>query len=165
MALDADVLRSIADEIDQVFGDLPQPGDDELLHPDCMDDVDVAPFYGELARTDVTDTMVVTNYAALTGFSAKAFRYYLPAYLHWTLRNLDSCEYAGESTLIALDPATDKEMLHEFRKSKFALFDKSQIAAVERFLWAVSEHPDLGEFAQDALANYWMEAKELSHDA
>jgi hypothetical protein len=151
-------MDSLIEEFNTAFAVLEPPADDKLLHPACMDDVDVLDFYGGLRREDMSDDKIVYNYAALTSFSAAAFQYYLPVYLIWTLKNLDSVEYAGESALLALDPGTEREMLHDFRKSKFALLTKPQVAAVKRFLWRVAEHPDLGEFADTALVNYWIDA-------
>ena len=159
MSMDASTIQSVIAQINQAFSGMEPPGDDKLLHPGCMDDVDVAEFYGLVSCEDMTDAMVVNGYAAPTSFSPEAFRYYLPVYLKWTLHNPDSTEYVSESILLALDPATDREMLHEFRKSKFALFDKAQITAVTQFLWAVSEHPYLGEFAESALVNFWIDAE------
>lgn len=140
------------------FEGVPQPSDDELLHPGCMDDCDILQFYGGVSRQDMSDAMIVYNYAALTAFSAAAFRYYLPAYMLWTLRNPDSNEYAGEATLRALDPGTPDEMLHDFRKSHFAELDRAQVEVVRAFLLAVSDHPDLGEYADAALLNHWLDA-------
>ena len=48
-------------------------------------------------------------------------------------------------------------MLHDFRKSKFELFKSNEIDLIKQFLWHISAHPYLGEFADNALANYWME--------
>ncbi len=48
-------------------------------------------------------------------------------------------------------------MLHEFRKSKFALLTKPQIDVVKRFLWQLAGHDDLGAFADTALVNYWID--------
>ena len=49
-------------------------------------------------------------------------------------------------------------MLHDFRKSKFTALTKPQIAVVKRFLWHLADHPDLGQFADSALVNYWIDA-------
>ena len=152
--MNSDLIKDIS----EVFAGAPQPTDDELLHPACMDDVDVLEFYGGVCWQDMTDADVAYSYAALTAFNAKAFRYYLPAFLIWTLRNADSPEYAGESILRALDPGTDQEMLHDFRKSKFAEFTSDEVAQIKRFLNIVSSHPYLGEFADAALINYWLDA-------
>ncbi|WP_377192896.1 DUF6714 family protein [Ruegeria meonggei] len=141
--------------IKAAFDCLEPPSDDELLHPDCMDDVDILEFYGGVKWQEMTDRMIVYGYAAPTAFSPKAFQYYLPAYLIWTLRNPDSPEYASESIIQALDPGTSKEMLHDFRKSKFSLLSLEQKEAVRRFLCHFANHPDLGEDAERALLNYW----------
>ncbi len=122
-----------------------------------MDDVDILEFYGGIKWQDMTDDMVVYGYAAPTAFSAKAFQYYLPAYLLWTLRNPDSPEYAGESTLLALDPGRPDECLHEFRKSKFAMLTLKQRELIRKILCHFANHAYLGELAETALLNYWLD--------
>jgi hypothetical protein len=138
------------------------PRDSELLHPDCMDDCDILQFYGGVRWQDMSDEMIVYNYAALTAFSPRAFAYYLPAYMLWTLSYPDSIEYAGEALLRALDPGTSAEMLHDFRKSHFDALNRKQRETVSNFLEALSDHKDLGEYASDALLNHWLEPKQQS---
>ena len=150
-------MDSLIEDINSAFAGLEMPTDDKLLHLDCSDDVDILDFYGGLRREDMTDEMIVYNYAALTSFSPQAFQYYLPAFMIWTWENRDSVEYATESLLLALDPGTEREMLHEFRMSKFALLTKPQVAIVKRFPWHLADHDDLGEFAETALVNYWID--------
>ncbi len=151
-------LSSLIEAIQSAFEGAKMPSDEELLHPDGMDEVDVLEFYGGVHWRDMTDDNVVYSYAAPTAFSPIAFRYYLPAYLIWTLNNADSKEYAGESILLALDPGTEKELLHDFRKSKFDLLTREQVKAVKAFLWYLEDHSDLGPLAQTALVNYWIDA-------
>ena len=115
-------------------------------------------FTAAYSAKNMTDALVVHSYAAPTAFSPKAFQYYLPAYLIWLLNNPDSMDYAGEATLLALDPATDKEMLHAFRKSKFSLMTGAQVSVIRDFLHRLAKHPDLGELAENALINYWLDA-------
>ncbi len=152
------LLQELINQIREAFDAVPQPSDEELLHPDCMDDCDILQFYGGVRWQDMSDEMIVYNYAALTAFSPKAFRYYLPAYLLWTLRNADSIEYVGEAALRALDPGAPSEMLHDFRKSHYSDLDAGQIEAVKVFLTLLGNHPDLGEYADEALLNHWLEA-------
>lgn len=144
-------------QIETAFGGLQMPADDELLHPDCRDDVDILEFYGGIKWQEMTDDMVVYGYAAPTAFSAKAFQYYLPAYLTWTLRNPDSPDYAGESILLALDPGTPDESLHDFRKSKFAMLTREQRDLIRKILCHFANHEYLGEPAETALLNYWLD--------
>ncbi len=75
----------------------------------------------------------------------------------WTLKNADSVEFATENVSQALDPGTEREMLHDFAKSKYALLTPQQVAIVKRFLWRLSKHANLGEFADQALVNYWID--------
>ena len=81
LSLDASIIQSLIADIDQAFMDMEPPGDDNQLHPDRMDDVDVLEFCGSVRREDMTDAMVVHSCATPTAFSPEAFRYYLPVYL------------------------------------------------------------------------------------
>ncbi|SLN65124.1 hypothetical protein RUM8411_03234 [Ruegeria meonggei] len=122
-----------------------------------MDDVDILEFYGGVRWQDLTDQIIESGYAAPNAFSAKAFQYYLPAYLIWTLRNPDSPLYVGESVLLALNPGTSKEMLRHFRKSKFSLLTFGQQETVQKFLYHLADNPNHSELAEAALLTYWMD--------
>jgi hypothetical protein len=140
--------------IEAAFAGLSPPGDDALLHPQCRDDNDIAEFYGGPDRRDLSDAFLVRNYAAPSFFSAEAFRYYLPAFMVWSLNNAGSPEYLAEATLRALDPGPESDPLHDFAVSKFALFDPAQRAAVVAFLEVFRKDPDLGEIAEAALEHW-----------
>ena len=156
MGLDPKVIRTAIAEIEAAFAGLAPPGDDRLLHPQCMDDGDVADFYGPLDRGQLTDDAITRNYAAPSFFSAEAFQYYMPAFMIWSLNHHDAIEYAPEATIRAFDPTSDDPGLYDFQVSKFALFTERQRAAVIQFLRAFSTDPDLGPIAEDALMNFWL---------
>lgn len=151
-------MKSLIHEISEAFAEQSPPPSEELLHPNCMDDGDIKDFYGGVRWEDMTEAMIASNYAAPTFFSAQAFRYYLPAYLIWTLNNLDSVEYVGESILHALNPDAAGEIHHDFMKSKYSFFAPSHIAVIKKFLWRVSKDRELGQFADQALVQYWIDA-------
>ena len=155
MALDPDDVDRAVAAIETAFGGLAPPGDAALLHPQCMDDNDIAEFYGAPAWRDLPGDLLVRNYAAPSFFSAAGFRYYLPAFMVWALRNAASPEYLAEATLRAFDPGSAGEPLHGFQVSKFALFDAAQRGAVVTFLQTFCKDDDLGSLAEAALANYW----------
>jgi hypothetical protein len=157
MVLNPTVIQATIVEIEDAFSGLDPPGDAQLLHPQCMDDGDIADFYGELDRRQLSDDTIIGNYAAPSFFSAEAFQYYMPAFMIWSLRHHDTIEYAPESTLRALDPTSGGPGLYEFQVSKYALFTRRQRAAVIRFLQVFSSDPDLGPIADDALINYWLQ--------
>lgn len=145
-------------EIEAALAGVPHPGDDRLLHPQCRDDLDIREFRGSLDWRDVPSELIVRNYAAPSFFSAHAFRYYMPAFMIWTLRHYGAVEYAAESTVCALDPGTDRELLYDFQVSKFALFTPAQRSAVIRFLHTLADDAYLGPLAESALLHYWRDA-------
>ncbi len=165
MPLDPQRITNVRRQIEAAFDAAEKPSDDELLHPECRDDVDILSFYSDAACNaafagaphwrEVPDATVVYEYAALTAFSPKAFRFYIPAYLLYTLEHYDEPEYVAEATVRALDPGTEGEMLHAFMASHYALLDAAQTAAIVAFLELMGEDPDLGEVAEAALVNWW----------
>lgn len=156
MGLDSDTLRQTVAEIEAAFAGLTPTGDERLLHPQCMDDNDIADFYGAPDYRQVPGDTLTRNYAAPSFFSAEAFQYCIPAFMIWSLRHADTLEYAAESTIRAFDPTYDDPRLREFQISKFALFTAPQRAAIIRFLEAFLADPDLGPIARSALDNYWL---------
>lgn len=156
MVLDPNVIRTTIAEIEAAFSGLNPPSDAQLLHPQCMDDGDIADFYGERDRQQLSDDIIIGNYAAPSFFSAEAFQYYMPAFMIWSLRHQDTIEYTPESTIRAFDPTSSGPGLYEFQVSKYALFTQRQRAAVIRFLQAFSPDPDLGPIAKEALTSYWL---------
>lgn len=155
--MSAALHAKLAARIRAAFTDKTPPADDELLHPDCMDDGDVQEFYGGVDWRDMTDDMVAYSYAAPSFFSPAAFRYYLPAFMLSALRDKDRKVYASESILMHLDPGTEAETLHAFRLSKFDALTAPQIAVIRDFLLHMSGDPELGEFADAALINHWLD--------
>jgi hypothetical protein len=155
MVVDAGSIRRAVQEIENAFAGMTPPGDDELLHPLCMDDGDVVDFCGGPDRSRLSDDMIIRNYAASSFFSARAFQYYMPAFMIWTLKHYDTIEYVAEATVRAFDPGTGNQRLRSFQVSKFALFSEQQRQAVIQFLRTISSDAQLGSIAEAALENYW----------
>lgn len=155
MAFDPQAVDAALAAIEQAFAGLAPPDDAALLHPRCRDDGDIAEFYGAPDWRELSDELLIRSYAASAFFSAAAFRYYLPAFMVWSLSHAESPEYLAEATLRALDPGAPSEPLHDFQVSKFALFDAAQRRAVGDFLEAFTRDDDLGPLAEAALSAYW----------
>ena len=160
MTISKPQARALIAEIEDAFGALEPPGDQALLHPQCMDDVDTCHFYGAPRWQEVTAEILVPGYAAPSFFSAEAFRYYMPAYMVWALENPDSPEMAVESAIRAFDPSYDDPRLTAFQRSKFVLFDSAQRRTIIHFLEAFAASGDgaLEGMARAALDAVWREA-------
>jgi hypothetical protein len=77
-------------QIEEAFAEAPRPPNEDLLHPNCFDDNDVAALYEIRHWREMSDVMVENEYAAPAFLSPAGFRHFLPAYLAWVLRLPDS---------------------------------------------------------------------------
>ena len=137
-------------QIDAAFATVPRPGNDELLHPNCADDNDIMALYEVTDWHDLSDATVENEYAALSFLSPAGFRYFISAYMSFTLRHPESGAAAVESTIWSLSPVNDQH----FNRSKFILFNAAQSAAVVAFLEAMGAYEEV----DDALL-FWLERK------
>jgi len=152
-------VRSALAQIDAAFGDASRPPDDELLHEQCMDDSDIVRLYPVQHWRELPDELVESEYAALSFLSPDGFRHFIPAYMGFTLRRLDSGAAAVDSTIWSLAPVFYEDpAIQDFTVSKFASFTESQRAAVIAFLEAVIETGDDYVADQAAKALSWWRA-------
>jgi hypothetical protein len=135
--------ESALELVERAFADVERPSNEELLHPQCSDDGDIEDFYEISDWRDLTDADVISGYASLAFFSAAGFRYFIPAYFRYVLRNPDSPEAVVDSTIWSFYPPMYKADIQDFVASKYATLDADQRAAVTAFLEAMEPHnPD-----------------------
>src|SRR5829696_5908432 len=126
----ADVLHETLAAIDAAFAGAPRPADEELLHERCFDDNDIVALYGVAHWGELDDATVEREYAALSFLSPPGFRHFIPAYLRFALRHLDSGAAAVDSTAWSLAPPRyDDPGLQAFTASKLEALDERQRAA------------------------------------
>ena len=152
-------MRSALAQIDAAFRAARRPPDDELLHEQCMDDNDIVRLYPVQHWRELPDELVESEYAALSFLSPDGFRHFIPAYMGFTLRRLDSGAAAVDSTIWSLAPVFYEDpAIQDFTVSKYASFTESQRAAVIAFLEAVIETGDDYVADQAAKALSWWRA-------
>jgi hypothetical protein len=125
--------------IEDAFGSLQRPPNDRLLHEQCADDGDLLELYDVTSWQAMDDELVIRNYAAPAFLSPAGFRYFLPAFMSFALRNPRSPEVVVESTVWHLSPFGEAD---EFVRSKFTLFTPAQRRATRLFLEAMSDEHD-----------------------
>ena len=140
-----DTMQEAAQAVDVGFSRVERPANEELLHPRCMDDGDLLELYEVTDWREMRDELIVRSYAAPSFLSAAGFRYFLPAFLSYGLRNPDSPEFVIESTIFHLTPGDD------FTESRFTLFDGPQRHAIRLFLEAMAP-----QYEVEAAVAYWM---------
>ena len=150
------MLEPIQATIEAAFADTPRPPDAELLHERCSDDNDIAALYGVAHWRELDDATIEREYAALSFLSPAGFRHFIPAYLRFGLRHLDTGAAAVDSTIWSLSPPRyDDPGLQAFTESKLEPLDDRQRAAAVAFLDAVRELGDEHVAAEAELALRW----------
>jgi uncharacterized protein DUF6714 len=139
-----DRLQEAAQAMDVAFSRTERPANSDLLHPRCMDDGDLLELYEVSDWREMSDELVVNNYAAPSFLSAAGFQYFLPAFISYALRNPESPEFVIESTIFHLTPGDD------FTESRFELFDGPQRHAIRLFLEAMAPNYEV-----EAAVAYW----------
>jgi hypothetical protein len=122
------------------FADVERPANADLLHPQCMDDGDLLELYEVGDWREMSDQLVIGSYAAPSFLSADGFRYFLPAFMRYALRNPTSPEIVAESIIFHLGPGE----WDEFGRSKLASITPQQAGAIRLFLKAMSTEHDTG---------------------
>jgi hypothetical protein len=152
-------VHSALAQIDAAFGDARRPPDDQLLHERCMDDNDIVRLYPVPHWREMPDDLVETEYAALSFLSPDGFRHFIPAYMGFTLRRLDSGAAAVDSTIWSLAPVFYEDAaIQDFTVSKFATLSEPQREAIVAFLEAVIEIGDDYVTEQAGKALSWWRA-------
>jgi len=133
--------------LEAAFLAVERPDNDDLLHPDSFDDMDLRELYEIDSWRDMSDEDIINSYAAPSFLSAAGFRYFLPAYMRFSLNNPDSPEAVVSATIWGLDPSLYSEQLAVYSRSKFELFDETQRGAIVAFLEAMTD----SSYGDDAL--------------
>ncbi|MBI4607304.1 MAG: hypothetical protein HY721_35510 [Planctomycetes bacterium] len=154
-----DLINRAIRETQAAFSGLKPPGWKNLFrNPQGGDDSDVEEFYA-YEHTDWRDLppdLIERNYDALCFFGPEALRFYLPAFMVWTLRNfLKSNSFTVDSTIYCLNQVAKGGSKSGL--SRYSLFTPEQRHATRTFLEVMSQYPEHvdAEAARKALERYW----------
>jgi len=109
--------------------------------------------WGEVPDDDIEECT-----AALCHLDREGWRYYIPAYMIWSLRNFRTSDsVVSDFTIYTFDLTHENRLLRNYQLERFSLLSQEQARAVCRFLrFMVSHDGDAdGEVAQLALDKYW----------
>lgn len=105
---------------------------------------------------DVPDAAIEGGADSLAHFDAKGLRYYLPAYMRWTIRHgADSRSVSSDFVIYTLARSVGSG---EYFEERIAGFTPAQCRAICRFLHYIvaSGEPDFErDVARKALADHW----------
>lgn len=157
--------RRVIDGIEQAFGNV-RRGEGTTLHEtEVLDD------YGsdqELAAAraldidtrwqDVADELIAEHSGALCFVDPAGFRYYIPAYMRWTVKYFDAGT-GSESALHTVLMLTPNRRFQEdgAKLERFRVFSRDESRVICEFLRLMAEHAGFStqELATNALEDYW----------
>ena len=166
-------MKELIDKIEQAFADVEYPGDDDLTDSTYGEEPAalVKDFSGKTDRRELD--VAFLNQAphgwgtALSFFSGRALRFYLPVYLIADVRGeLDlpdpvsrlcsSVTPLGETNTIAR--IWGGGTMGERARADFAEFNDAQVSAVVAYLfWKLDAADGYNPTIEQALENYWLE--------
>ncbi len=109
---------------------------------------------------DVPEHMIEKHDSVLCFMDPKGFRYYLPAYMVWSLRNYATSESWSLNHPICSLALSDSDKLRKWEVERFVLFDDEQARAIHKFLHFMGQRDELTvcvDQARQALDAYWCE--------
>lgn len=159
-----DTAEAIIDAIRAAFAGVPR-GSITLHEAEVIDAYGSAEEQAEARRRDteaswdrVPDLDIEECTAALSYLDPESWRYYIPAYMIWTLRHFRvNCSIVSDFTIYTFDASERDLALREYMSKRYRMLDVAQSRAVCRFLRymaANDDHAD-GTVANVALADFW----------
>jgi hypothetical protein len=107
---------------------------------------------------DVPDDDIESHQSALCFLDPEGFRYYLPAYMRWSLLHYKSSDsLASDSTIYSLGPAGNKGVT-DWNRERWGVFTERQTQVILAYLRFMVEHGDgcSDNFMADLAINaYW----------
>jgi len=149
-----------------------------LRQADVVDDYGPEGEYKRAGKLDcdtdwqeVPDERIAQHDSALSFLDPTSFRYYVPAYMVWTLKNFRTTDSCSDGAIVyaltpyPLDHASDYEFakthlssfpdsMLRYHLERFTALDRAQSRAVFHFLRYMSQFSGF-ENAQIAIENYW----------
>jgi len=165
-------VKELIDKIEQAFADVEFPGDEDLTDSTYGEEpAALAEDFSSKTDWQTIDAEFLNNApdgwgSALSFFSARALRFYLPAYLIADMRGELECPDPVSRLCLSVTPLGAGQKiakkwgggtLGERGRADFAEFNAAQVSAVVAYLWwkleAAGGHDPTIE---QALENYWL---------
>lgn len=125
-------------EIKTAFGDMPYPGAECIVNDWGGNDLERKrireEFSGYENWLDVPRELLLQERDALPLFEPQGFRFYLPAYMLFTIEDYDRADMIPESIVHSLTLPDAGTELYEFVRERLVLFSEKQRKAVLHFL-------------------------------
>lgn len=128
----------ITQEIKTAFGGMPYPGTERIMNDLKGYDPERKQIREEFSRyedwQDVPRELLLYERDALSFFEPQGFRFYLPAYMLFSVEDYEGADTIPESIVHSLTLPDAGTELYEFVRERLVLFSEEQRKAVLHFL-------------------------------
>jgi len=110
--------------------------------------------------SQITDAHLEGCSKGLYGADAESWRYFVPAFMIWTLRHFKTNDaFLSDQTIYTFDPSDRDSSLKQWALERYRGLSPSQCKAVCRFLMYMAQNGNYADevVANQALAKYWFE--------
>jgi len=107
---------------------------------------------------EITDKEIEAGGKALYGADPKSWRFFIPAFMIWSLRFLKVNDaFVSDQTIYSFDPEGVKPASSLSKLERFQLLSLPQKRAIRRFLEYMARNDSYADatFAQKAINQYW----------
>ncbi len=135
--INPEVLR-VKSDIEKAFADVTYPGDENLVHVQRPEDIDVAVHFKGIKWQDWKDkpTQVLAKVSSgdLFLLSKEAYRYYLPIYMIQALIDYENAGLFIDEIPFSLAPSSDKPYINKHVSQRISLMTTAQLKAILAYL-------------------------------
>ena len=113
---------------------------------------------------NIPDEHIESCKHALSYLDKTGMRYYLPAYIIWTLKNVDNQNVDLDHALYSLDHSPKDAQLYAYHRERFSLFSPEQMRACALFVkFCAEDELDRIDayFAQKKYERYWEQYEKI----
>jgi hypothetical protein len=155
-------MDPLVNKIRRAFEFVKAPADHEILGGPAYDPGEGKHLQGFKRWQEVPPAAITSSYADLALLSPKAFAFFLPAFMVWTIQNQPTSDLpVGDYAAYLLNAGPLQDKLRVNKLSRFAGFSKDQVVIITEFLERMASDETLGDghAAQKALDHYWTHAR------
>jgi hypothetical protein len=150
--------KLLSQEILDGFGKSEPPRPDQITAADILESLEVRDSFSDVKWWAAEDSLIEKNYDNLPLFTPEAYRYYLPAYLLYSLEHFDRGNLPLEFTIYSLSP-TQTSRDDPWYGERIKQFTSQEVTVIRKFLEQILADEMLYNFyesAERALRKFWI---------
>jgi hypothetical protein len=150
------------------FPATPTPAEEDIATHDCSECLAIRAAFARRTWDSLQPSELEARFDSLPMLSPSAFKYYLPAYLTYSLEHLDADCLVCQFTIYAIAPDTDAEEAKfvDWWRERLQLFTPEQFEVLVQFLEDTSQNEAFREFVpslKDSIGRlHWYYANSVS---